>query len=193
MGWAARRGTKTPEWEESLTMKRIICEVEKCMGCRACQIACAVEHSVSKDLAQAFQEEPRPGYRVMVEYVEQMPIPLQCRHCEDAPCVQVCPTHCLTKEGDQGIVLADRDKCIGCLWCVLVCPFGAARMRKSDRVVLKCDLCFDRQKKGLQPACVSACPTHALQFREVEDVAKDKRVSAARDLLAATPSRTGAL
>ena len=167
-------------------MKRIICEVEKCLGCKACQIACAVEHSTSQDLVQAIDEVPRPGYRVMVEYVEQMPIPLQCRHCDDAPCVRVCPTHCLTKEGDEGWVLADRDKCIGCMWCVLVCPFGAARMRKSDKVVLKCDLCVERQSQGLEPACVAACPTHCLRFKTVEDIARDKRINTAREVLAGT-------
>ena len=177
-------------------MKKIVCEIEKCLGCRACQMACAVEHSTSKNLAQAVDESPLPGYRVMVEYVEGTPVPLQCQHCEDAPCVRVCPTHCLEKDPVSGIVRAHREKCIGCTWCVLVCPFGAARMRALDKVVLKCDLCEARQAQGKGPACVEACPTKALQFRVVEDVARGKRQEVIREFLLArekaeAPGTTG--
>lgn len=168
-------------------MKRIICDVEKCLGCRTCQIACAVEHSQSKDLSKAILESPLPGYRVMVEYVENMPVPLQCRHCEDAPCVRVCPTHCLEKEPLNGVVRAHRERCIGCTWCVLVCPFGAVRMRPADRAILKCDLCEERQAEGKGPACVDACPTKALRYRVVEEETQDKRRRVIREFLLAQP------
>jgi len=171
--------------EESLTMKRIICDIDKCLGCRTCQIACAIEHSQSQDLSKAIHESPLPGYRVMIEYVENIPVPLQCRHCEDAPCVRVCPTHCLEKEPNNGVVRAHRERCIGCTWCVLTCPFGAVRMRHMDRAILKCDLCEKRQATGKGPACVDACPTRALRYRVVEEETQDKRRRVIREFLLA--------
>ena len=164
-------------------MRRIVCDVERCLGCKSCQIACAVAHSASKDLPIAIDEAPRPAYRVMVEYVGQMSVPLQCRHCEDAPCVRVCPTHALEKVGPEGIVVRYPEKCIGCLWCVLVCPFGAVRMREMDKSILKWDLCIERLESGKVPACVEACPTKALRFESVEEISKDKRLSAIQEFL----------
>jgi len=69
------------------------------------------------------------------------------------------------------------------MWCVVVCPFGAIRMRDLDKTILKCDLCIERQKEGKEPACVEACPTHALQFKPVEEISKDKRLRAIREFL----------
>jgi len=164
-------------------VRRIVCDVEKCLGCRSCQIACAVAHSASKNLFLAIDEVPHPGYRVMVEYVEHTSVPLQCRHCEDAPCVRVCPTHALEKVGPEGIVVMHAERCIGCLWCVQVCPFGAIRMRNVDQAILKCDLCVERLEDGKAPACVEACPTKALQLKSVEEISKDKRLNVIREFL----------
>jgi len=182
-GIGPKSKTSPIEYGGKLIMRRIICEVEKCLGCKSCEIACAVAHSTSKDLPVAIAEATRPAYRVMVEYVEQMSVPLQCRHCEDAPCVRVCPTHALSKLEPDGIVLQQPERCIGCTWCVAVCPFGAIRMRDLDKAILKCDLCIERQREGKDPACVEACPTHALRFKSVEEISKDKRLSAIREFL----------
>ena len=74
-------------------MKKILVVfAEKCLGCRSCELACAVEHSQSKDLTKSLTETPLPQHRVEVETLEDFTIPLQCRHCEDAPCVSVCPS-----------------------------------------------------------------------------------------------------
>jgi len=164
-------------------MRRIVCDVDKCLGCKSCEIACAVAHSVSKSLPIAIHESPRPAYHVMVEYVRQTSVPLQCRHCEDAPCVRVCPTHALEKVGPEGIVVLHPALCIGCRWCVDVCPFGAIRSRELDKAILKCDLCIERLEVGKEPACVEACPTKALRFESVEDISKDKRLSAIQGFL----------
>jgi len=157
-------------------MKKILVVFsEKCLGCRSCEIACAVEHSKSKQLFQALYEDPLPQHRVEVESVESVNIPLQCRHCEDAPCVAVCPTHALEKPSVDSPVTLNDKLCIGCRWCVLVCPFGVIKMRRDGKAVVKCDLCWERQKKGMQPACVEACPTGALAFVEVEEMEKQRR------------------
>jgi len=150
-------------------MKIIYIDPEKCMGCKSCEIACAVAHSQSKNLLQALKESPGPGYRVKVAAVEGMCMPLQCRHCDDAPCVAVCPSKALYKE-ENGLVLIDHSKCIGCKFCVVVCPFGSIQMDKEGKAVIKCDQCLDRQREGKEPACVAACPTKSLKFIEINKI-----------------------
>ena len=164
-------------------MKKIYCDVLKCLGCRSCEIACAVEHSKSKTLFQAINETPLPEKRVQVEQLDILPstfyllpsIPLQCRHCEDAPCVKICSTKSMRKVDETGPVIHKDETCIGCQWCILVCPFGIPKVGRSGKVIIKCDLCIERIKLGEVPACVSACPTKALKFVEIEEIAKEKK------------------
>lgn len=157
-------------------MKKILVVFsEKCLGCRSCELACAVEHSRSKQLVQAIYEDPSPQHRVEVESIENVNIPLQCRHCENAPCVTVCPTHALSKPSVDAPVSLNDELCIGCRWCILVCPFGVIKIRRDGKAVVKCDLCQRRQEEGKQPACVEACPTGALTFIEVEEIGKQRR------------------
>ncbi len=153
----------------------IVVDTSKCISCHSCEIACAVEHSRSKSLFLAIDEYPRPQKRVMVESCGQTNLPLQCRHCEDAPCVRVCPTAALVKEGVEGPVLLEDDLCIGCKWCVLACPFGVIIAAPDDRVMIKCDLCRERLESGRLPACVESCPTGALQLVSTAETARVKR------------------
>jgi len=153
----------------------IVVDPEKCVACRTCELACAVEHSKSKELTKAIYERPVPRPKVKVESVEDMAMPLQCRHCEDAPCVKICPTKATERPDADGPVLIRKELCIGCKWCVLVCPFGVIYMDSDGKVVTKCDMCVERLKKGQKPACVQSCPTGALQFTSAEKVAAGKR------------------
>jgi len=153
----------------------IVVDIEKCLGCKSCEIQCAVEHSKSKDLLKALAECPVPQHRVEVEAVDGMVVPLQCRHCEDAPCVKVCPSKALEKTGTDQPVLIDEERCIGCKLCILVCPFGMIKTDKSGKAVIKCDMCIGRLRDGKVPACVTACPTKALEFKSLEEVSKAKR------------------
>lgn len=164
--------------------KIIAVNPEKCLACKSCEIACAVAHSKSKDLLTVVCTEPDVSKRVHVEKsesessssVSHLPftVPLQCRHCEDAPCVKICPTKALDKTED-GPVLITADRCIGCKWCIIVCPFGVINLDKKGKAIIKCDLCVERLRQGDQPACVSSCPTKSLKFVSVEEIAKDKR------------------
>ncbi|GAH38726.1 unnamed protein product, partial [marine sediment metagenome] len=113
----------------------IVVDVEKCLGCKSCEIGCAVEHSVSKDLFKAIEEAPLPQYRVTVEAAGELSVPLQCRHCEDAPCVDICPTKAIEKLGTQEPVLIKEELCIGCKWCILVCPFGIIKLSRDGKIV----------------------------------------------------------
>ena len=172
-------------------MKRIVADVTKCMACRACEIACALAHSLADGLLEAIASGARP--RVFVEAAGRMAVPLQCRHCEDAPCMKVCPTGALWRGGDSAPVLVDEAKCIGCAFCVQACPFGVIKLAKVEsaradgrrrRAAIKCDLCVRRQAKGDPPACVSACPVGALSFEEADAIAARSRARAAAEAAA---------
>jgi len=154
-------------------MKRVFVDLDKCLGCHSCMIACAVEHSSTKDLFTAVYEKPLPRARIEVKAgKEGSNFPLQCRHCEEPYCVDACIAGAIRKDVKTGLVLADEEKCVGCWMCVMVCPFGVIRpsllVGKQEKTAVRCDLCQDREI----PACVEACPTGALFFGEIEDFKK---------------------
>jgi len=152
----------------------IYVDIKKCLACKSCEIACAVQHSKSKNLREAIKEKPLPRSRIKVRGTSEMSIPLQCRQCEEAPCVRICPTKAMIKSID-GIININHDLCIGCKWCVFVCPFGVIRMDNDNRMIIKCNLCIERLEKGEFPACVVSCPTKALKFESIDDVASEKQ------------------
>ncbi len=104
-----------------------------------------------------------------------MHFPKSCLHCEEPPCVPVCPTGASYKREEDGIVLVDYDKCVGCKYCSWACPYGAREIDESEKVMKKCTLCVDRiydtslREDRRQPACVLACPTSARIFGDVHD------------------------
>jgi carbon-monoxide dehydrogenase iron sulfur subunit len=169
-----------PKSKTKVAGKMIVCRIERCMGCHSCEIACAVAHSQSQDLQGAIEEDCRPQSRVKVEAVGGHGLPLQCRHCENAPCVMVCPTEAIHCDGEGAPVLIDDQRCIGCKLCMVVCPFGVIESAPGGKAVVKCDLCAARTAAGEQPACVAACLTHALQFVDIEEYNRQKRKAAAK-------------
>ncbi len=162
--------------------KSIMVNIEKCLACKSCELACAVAHSISGIIEDAIKEHPTPRKRVTVEAVAEYAVPLQCRHCEDAPCITVCPTSAIHREQADGPVLIDQDRCIGCKFCFMVCPFGVIDISGDGKIMIKCDLCFERTKAGEEPACVEACPTKALKFVDEKELAAGKRQKAAKEL-----------
>jgi len=162
--------------------KVIMVNIEKCLACKSCEVACAVEHSKSQVLEEALTEEPKPKRRVTVEAAGEFGVPLQCRHCEDAPCVAVCPTAAIHRDIADGPVLIEQERCIGCKFCLIVCPFGVIDVSCDGKVVVKCDLCIERTEVGREPACVEACPTKALQLVDEKELAAGRRRSAAQEL-----------
>lgn len=156
-------------------MKEIYVRLERCLGCMSCQIACAVAHSQSKTLFGAILERPAPRYRVHVAAGDGVNVPLQCRHCDDAPCVHACMAGAM-RRGDAG-VLVDEKKCVGCWMCVMVCPFGVITPT-PEKVAVKCDMCADEPP----PRCVPACPTGALVYEEGPGVVKERRRAVARTI-----------
>lgn len=159
--------------------KIIVIDVQECMACRTCEIECALAHSKSKTLVEAMKEvQPR----VNVEAAQEFAVPMQCRHCEDAPCIKICPTKAIHREDPNSPVLIEQDLCIGCNFCIAICPFGVIEPSYDGRQVVKCDLCFERLEAGQEPACVASCPMRALRFVEAEQYVREKRVNAAEEL-----------
>jgi carbon-monoxide dehydrogenase iron sulfur subunit len=155
-------------------VKRVYCIIEKCLSCRSCEIACAVAHSGSKSLPGSVEEFPLPRQRIHVESIDDEGLPhrirsiaVQCRHCEDPVCAQACISGGISRNRVTGQVVADPDKCVQCWSCIMVCPFGALARYEDCHRAVKCDHCADRGS----PACVEACPTHALLYCEQEEVA----------------------
>ena len=164
--------------------KTIMVRVEKCLACRSCEIACALAHAQGKTLEQALAERPGPQKRISVVAAEGRAVPLQCRHCEEAPCLAVCPSGALHRSGPQDPVLIHTERCIGCKFCMMVCPFGVIESSRDGRAATKCDLCFERTRAQAAPACVESCPTRALQFVEVQEWTRRRREQAARAIAA---------
>jgi len=148
-------------------MKRITVHEEYCIGCRLCEIHCLVQHSKSKKIIKAFREERDtivPG--VQVEQSGYVCFALQCRHCDDAPCIEACMSGAMHRDPQTGAVLCDQDRCVGCWMCIMVCPVGAVNPGADQRVASKCDLCMGAE----MPVCVANCPNEALVY---EDEAAD--------------------
>ncbi|SDQ12354.1 4Fe-4S dicluster domain-containing protein [Pseudovibrio sp. Tun.PSC04-5.I4] len=155
--------------------KIIYVDPGKCLGCHSCEFSCALAHSSAKSL---FDVEALKGAvsRTHVVKVGDSNVPMQCRHCEDAPCTKVCPTGSLRQATGLGSVSITEQSCIGCKLCTMVCPFGVISVEKkpdsdsssatNNGVAMKCDLCNDwRKEKGeTQTACEQACPTQAIKL-----------------------------
>ncbi len=145
--------------------KKIFCDIRRCVGCKSCEITCAVEHSKDKILFKAVKEKPLPKKRLRVSSSNNEALSIHCQHCEDAPCITVCMSGALTKDGKTGATIHDKDKCVGCWMCVMVCPFGAIARDIEEHIAVKCDLCPDREDF----ACVKSCPTGALFYGTLDE------------------------
>jgi Fe-S-cluster-containing hydrogenase component 2 len=153
----------------------LMVDPERCVGCHTCELSCAVAHTRSGTLFGAVLGHEPLAPRNRVVKVAEVKFPTQCRQCQDAPCVKVCPTGATFRT--ETFTAVNPNLCIACGLCVMVCPFGAVHVSnqavdsKTKRAATKCDLCVDRAGG---PACVEACPTGALTLvlpREVMDTA----------------------
>ena len=124
---------------------------EKCTGCRLCELVCSVKHDGVSNPA-------RSRIRVMKWEAEGLYIPMACRQCDDAPCLNICPVKAISRDQELDFVRVDHDICIGCRSCVAICPFGAMGYNSIDSKVIKCDLCHG------DPQCVRFCDVKAVNY-----------------------------
>ncbi|MCX5910038.1 MAG: 4Fe-4S dicluster domain-containing protein [Deltaproteobacteria bacterium] len=163
-------------------MKVIGVHLDRCTGCKTCELYCAVERgSNGKTLLKAAQESPVPKSRVRVEGNNQIPIPLQCRHCLEAPCLDACLTGAMTREAKSNMVVVQEDRCIACWTCTLFCPYGVIYPWPERKMALKCDRCTYMEN----PVCVEVCPCQALELvelGELEEMLRPRRKEVTRAL-----------
>jgi len=147
-------------------MKVIGVHLDRCTGCKTCELFCAVDRgSNGKTLLTAVQESPLPLARVRVEGSNQVPIALQCRHCLQAPCLDACLTGALTRDPKSNMVIVQEDRCIACWTCTMFCPYGVIYPWLERKIALKCDRCAFMEN----PVCVEVCPCKALELMEIGD------------------------
>jgi Fe-S-cluster-containing dehydrogenase component len=186
----------------------LVIDLDTCVGCHACAVACKQWNAggIAGPLTDEnpYGAEPFGVWFNRVHSYEVEPVdahqpamtvhfPRSCLHCETPACVTVCPTGASYKRAEDGIVLIDEDKCIGCKLCSWACPYGAREYSAVEGVMKKCTLCVDRiynehlDEIERQPACVQACPTRARHFGDLGDpesnVSKLVAARGGRDLL----------
>ncbi|MBI2848677.1 MAG: 4Fe-4S dicluster domain-containing protein [Chloroflexi bacterium] len=190
----------------------MVLDLKRCIGCNACTIACKAENGTPPSVFWARVLEKEVGKYPLAKRIF---LPTVCNHCKDAPCKEVCPTGA-TSQREDGIVIQDYDKCIGCRACMMACPYGVrfywgkkeyyfkdgptpyeeyAYQKFQVGTVMKCNFCYERVDKGLDPACVITCPTKARYFGDLNDPTSevsrliiDRRGFQLREELATDPS-----
>ena len=164
--------------------KAMLVDVKRCIGCKACQVACKGWNNLPAEKTEITEAEfTNPSSFSAVSWnivtfkeigsydakaegtggLKWRSISLRCMHCLEPECVSVCPTLALIKHED-GPVVYDPDKCIGCDYCVMACPWKVPHRNEETNLIGKCNLCVDRIEAGIEPSCVAARPTDSLQF-----------------------------
>ncbi len=182
--------------------KAVIVDSRRCIGCKGCQVACKAWNKLPAEQTKVSGGEyTNPTYfspitwkivhfKEIGDYDNNQPgtgglkwrmLADNCKHCLEPGCVSVCPSGALWKRSD-GPVLYDVDRCIGCGYCEMACPWGIPNFDEEIHSIRKCTMCFDRIDQGLEPACVATCPTDALQFMTLEEAQKVAREAEAEGL-----------
>ena len=151
-------------------MKRIFVKEQYCLGCHLCEYYCTFANSGVDDMAKAFNLKGIAlNPRVRVEESGDITYAVNCRHCEEPLCVYSCITGAMQR-GQDGLVFVDKERCVGCYTCLLVCPYGAVKRDTlaEKKAILKCELCTNNNNGT--PACVQNCPNKAIILEEREGV-----------------------
>ncbi len=178
--------------------KAVLVDTVKCIGCRGCQVACKGWNelpAVTTDNKGSYENPPQFSANTFtrVKFKELwyknkfhwVFTKVQCMHCEYPGCAEACLVGALQKT-EEGPVIYDENKCIGCRYCMVACPFGVPTFEWDEPLpwIRKCTFCFNRQGAGMEPACVKACPSGALKFGE-----RDELIAEARERIETYPDK----
>lgn len=154
-----------------MTKKAIITDLNRCVGCLACSVACKAMNNVPIgnywNKVVRVGPNPVPGGSGHWPDVYMYFLTMSCQHCENPECVKVCPTEA-SHIAEDGTIQVDKDKCIGCQFCVMACPYGVRYLNPEERVAEKCTLCEQRITQGELPACVAQCSGNARWIGDVD-------------------------
>ncbi|MCM8763750.1 MAG: 4Fe-4S dicluster domain-containing protein [Candidatus Omnitrophica bacterium] len=147
-------------------LKRIQIKEEYCIGCRLCEVYCITKHSGLKEIIKIYREKVlKPESPIYFEEKGSISFAIQCRHCDEAPCIEACITGAMYRDKDTDRVLHNKEKCVGCWMCVMTCPLGVIKIDTVEKkIASKCDLCTGRK----YPVCVENCPNEAIYVIDSE-------------------------
>jgi len=148
----------------------MVIDLRRCVGCHACTVSCSAEWDVPPGVART-HVHATPIVGVFPNLTSSFLV-AQCNHCDEAPCLDACPSGATTRYAD-GTVMVDDGLCIGCGYCAAACPYDARYLNPATKQIDKCDFCAPRRARGQEPACVTTCTGHAKYFGDLEDPASD--------------------
>jgi len=165
-GAGAAQAAVKPGQEGYVPHWGMVVDLRKCIGCQACTVSCIMENHVPEDSFRTHVSV----YEVLADRGDpaMVMLPRLCNHCDNPPCVEVCPVGA-TFKAESGEVLVDADKCVGCAYCVQACPYDARFINHETQTADKCTFCFHRTQEGLLPACVETCVGGARNFGDLND------------------------
>jgi Fe-S-cluster-containing dehydrogenase component len=143
----------------------MLIDTTKCVGCHSCRVACQNQNGL--DVKESFNRIEEQEFGVFPDFNRRF-TPAQCQHCDNPPCIRVCPTGASYKRSD-GIVSIDTNKCIGCKYCMVACPYNARVINIKEGYIHKCGFCLELIEDGQAPACVSTCPMGVRVFGDIND------------------------
>ena len=166
-------------------MKAILTDTTKCIGCRECILACKREYRLDPEIPRRWSSDDglsAQNWTAILQRPGGKFIRKQCRHCLEPACVSACPVGALRKT-DEGAVIYDSSRCMGCRYCMMACPYGIPRYdwAQATPYVRKCILCYERIIKGDQPACTQACPTQATIFGSRDELLAEAHARLAKN------------
>ncbi len=162
-------------------------DLKKCIGCHACTIACKSEHDIPIGVNRCWVKTVEKG---TFPDTRRFFLPVLCNQCEEAPCMNICPTNALFRRRD-GIVDLNSAACIGCKACMVACPYDQLFIDPNTRTAEKCNFCANRIENELKPACVSVCPTECRIFGDLDDPTSEVAQIVAREAFAVRKPEKG--